>query len=64
MAAVKYGMMMNDNGMPLLLSVYANDGTVTVVQSGVEMGQGLYMMVQLTLGILRGSKMAHRILQN
>ncbi|KAK7112653.1 uncharacterized protein [Littorina saxatilis] len=45
MAAVKYGMMLMDHGMPLLLSVYAGDGTVTVVQGGVEMGQGLYMKV-------------------
>lgn len=45
MAAVKYGMMLMDHGMPLLLSIYANDGTVTVVQGGVEMGQGLYMKV-------------------
>jgi xanthine dehydrogenase molybdopterin-binding subunit B len=46
MAAVKYGMMLMDHGMPLLLSVFANDGTITVVQGGVEMGQGLYMKVR------------------
>nr|KAG5714257.1 hypothetical protein BaRGS_018474 [Batillaria attramentaria] len=45
MCAVKYGMTMRDYGMPLLLSVYAHDGTVTVVQGGVEMGQGLFMKV-------------------
>ncbi|KAK7506537.1 hypothetical protein BaRGS_00002012, partial [Batillaria attramentaria] len=45
MCAVKYGMVMNDTGMPLLLSVYAGDGTVTVTQGGVEMGQGLYVKV-------------------
>ena len=46
MSAVKYGMMLSDHGMPLLLSVYSHDGTVTVVQGGVEMGQGLFMKVR------------------
>ena len=46
MSAVKYGMILEDHGMPLLLSVYSHDGTVTVVQGGVEMGQGLFMKVR------------------
>ncbi|XP_076459984.1 uncharacterized protein LOC143293041 [Babylonia areolata] len=45
MAAVKYGMHMVDSGIPLNMSVFSHDGTVTVVQGGVEMGQGLFMKV-------------------
>lgn len=45
MCAVKYGMSLKDFGMPVMLSVFAGDGTVTVTQGGVEMGQGLYMKV-------------------
>ncbi|KAL8561663.1 hypothetical protein ACOMHN_001395 [Nucella lapillus] len=45
MAAVKYGMHLGDSGTPLMLSVFAQDASVTVVQSGVEMGQGLFTKV-------------------
>lgn len=45
MCAAKYGMMTADTGFPCSVSVFAQDGTVTVVQSGVDMGQGLYTKV-------------------
>ncbi|PVD23365.1 hypothetical protein C0Q70_16633 [Pomacea canaliculata] len=55
MCAAKYGMMTADTGFPCSVSVFAQDGTVTVVQSGVDMGQGLYtkvaQVVAHTLGI-------------
>ncbi|KAK3793082.1 hypothetical protein RRG08_038587 [Elysia crispata] len=43
MTAVKYDMDYAPPGLPTHVSVFAGDGTVTVITSGVEMGQGLYM---------------------
>ncbi|XP_055877784.1 uncharacterized protein LOC106061888 isoform X2 [Biomphalaria glabrata] len=45
MCAVKYAMQWFPPSFPTHVSVFSGDGTVTVLTSGVEMGQGLYMKV-------------------
>uniref|UniRef100_A0A0B7AUW5 FAD-binding PCMH-type domain-containing protein n=1 Tax=Arion vulgaris TaxID=1028688 RepID=A0A0B7AUW5_9EUPU len=45
MCAVKYGMAWFPGGLPTHVSIFAGDGTVTVLTTGVEMGQGLYTKV-------------------
>ncbi|KAH9519697.1 hypothetical protein Btru_070660 [Bulinus truncatus] len=45
MCAVKYAMEWFPPGFPTHVSIFSGDGTVTVMTSGVEMGQGLYMKV-------------------
>ncbi|XP_048248147.1 indole-3-acetaldehyde oxidase-like [Haliotis rufescens] len=55
MTPVKYGMLYMGSGFTVDVAIYARDGTVTVVQGGVEMGQGLFtkvaQAVAMTLGI-------------
>ena len=43
MTAVRYDMEWPALGLSAHLSIFAADGTVTIVTAGVEMGQGLYM---------------------
>ncbi|GFS12623.1 xanthine dehydrogenase/oxidase [Elysia marginata] len=45
MLASRYDMCYYPTGFPTHVSVFAHDGTVAVITSGVEMGQGLYMKV-------------------
>ncbi|GFO33255.1 xanthine dehydrogenase/oxidase, partial [Plakobranchus ocellatus] len=47
MTAVKYDMYYLPAGLPAHVSVFAADGTVTVITGGVEMGQGLYTKVRI-----------------
>ncbi|XP_067671007.1 uncharacterized protein [Haliotis asinina] len=55
MTPVKYGLVYMGPGHTVDVAIYARDGTVTVVQGGVEMGQGLFtkvaQAVAMTLGI-------------
>ncbi|XP_046576122.1 probable aldehyde oxidase 2 [Haliotis rubra] len=55
MTPVKYGFVYMGPGHTVDVAIYARDGTVTVVQGGVEMGQGLFtkvaQAVAMTLGI-------------
>ncbi|KAK3803382.1 hypothetical protein RRG08_005836, partial [Elysia crispata] len=45
MTAVRYDMEWPALGLSAHLSIFAADGTVTIVTAGVEMGQGLYMKI-------------------
>ncbi|KAK7111653.1 xanthine dehydrogenase-like [Littorina saxatilis] len=45
MSGIKHGLMWIGTGFPAQVSIFAFDGTVTVSQSGVEMGQGLFTKV-------------------
>ena len=47
MCGIKHGLFWEGSGFPAHVSVYANDGTVTVMQAGVEMGQGLFTKVHI-----------------
>ncbi|XP_067671800.1 xanthine dehydrogenase/oxidase-like [Haliotis asinina] len=55
MTPAKYGFFYMGAGLSVDVAIYARDGTVTVSQGGVEMGQGLYtkvlQAVANTLGI-------------
>ncbi|XP_071107754.1 xanthine dehydrogenase-like [Haliotis cracherodii] len=55
MTPVKYGFFYMGAGFTVDVAIYSRDGTVTVSQGGVEMGQGLYtkvlQAVASTLGI-------------
>ena len=43
MVPIRYPHFINGNGIKFhcLISVFANDGTISVAHSGIEMGQGL-----------------------
>ncbi|RUS90574.1 hypothetical protein EGW08_001662 [Elysia chlorotica] len=45
MTAVRYDMEWLPFGLACHLSIFAADGTVTIMTAGVEMGQGLYMKI-------------------
>lgn len=41
MVPLKFGMAIGSSPYSVLVSVYANDGSVAVVHGGVEIGQGI-----------------------
>ena len=47
MNGIKHGLFWEGTGYPAHVSIYARDGTVAVLQPGVEMGQGLFTKVTL-----------------
>jgi xanthine dehydrogenase molybdopterin-binding subunit B len=47
MNGIKHGLFWEGTGFPAHVTIFANDGTVTVMQAGIEMGQGLYTKVSV-----------------